>query len=280
GSGGTKGSGSGGTKGSGSGGTKGSGSGGTKGSGSGGTKGSGSGGTNGGGTNGGGDTGGGTTGGGTTGGGDTGGGDTGGDEKTTYTYQMGNPSEVEIDVTLSPEGSLFFVVKQANYDGNDADIDGVMFNVAEDSTVDELAVYPDENNTDQGDLTGLQLNANGVTELSNGAGDGNAYDIGLQFGEVTSSVEGNITQTNFTLRSEDGSPLSFDDIDLNSMKVIVNSEGGNGEVLGVTGSDNPSWTSSEPNLNDIMGLMNQEVEDEDEPLAEDQMDDEDDIAFI
>jgi len=255
GSGGTKGSGSGGTKGSGSGGTKGSGSGGTKGSGSGGTKGSGSGGTKGSGS-------GGTKGsgsGGTKGSDPTN--DPGGDAKTTYTYQMGEPGDIEVDVTTTPEGSLFFVVKQGNFDGNDNDIDGMLFDVADESALDDLVIYPDENNPAQGDLTDLQVDANGVTGLSNGAEAGGAYDVGLQFGSVPDEVTGNITQTNFTVSSGDGTAVGFEDIDLNNMKVIVNSESGTPNVLGVTNSNAPDWTPAataadpEPTVEDFMSLM-------------------------
>ena len=247
GSGGTKGSGSGGTKGSGSGGTKGSGSGGTKGSGSGGTKGSGSGGTKGSGS------------GGTKGSDPTN--DPGGDAKTTYTYQMGEPGDIEVDVTTTPEGSLFFVVKQGNFDGNDNDIDGMLFDVADESALDDLVIYPDENNPAQGDLTDLQVDANGVTGLSNGAEAGGAYDVGLQFGSVPDEVTGNITQTNFTVSSGDGTAVGFEDIDLNNMKVIVNSESGTPNVLGVTNSNAPDWTPAataadpEPTVEDFMSLM-------------------------
>ncbi|WP_298860121.1 hypothetical protein [uncultured Sulfitobacter sp.] len=271
GSGGTKGSGSGGTKGSGSGGTKGSGSGGTKGSGSGGTKGSGSGGTKGSGS-------GGTKGSGS--GGTTGGGDPVG-EKISYTYDMGEPGEISVDVTMTPAGSLFFVVRQSDFEDEPADIDGILFNVADDSTLSDLVVFPDENNTAQGDLTDAQIDANGVTELSNGAGDGNAYDVGLQFGSVPDSVEGEIIQTNFTLSSDDGRPLTFDDIDLNNMKVIVNSEYDDGAVLGVTNSDNPSWSANDAafSTEDIMGLMNQEVDEDAISDFEDDMPD-DELVFI
>ena len=282
GSGGTKGSGSGGTKGSGSGGTKGSGSGGTKGSGSGGTKGSGSGGTKGSGS-------GGTKGSGSGGTKGCDNPDDGGPEvgKVSYTYEMGEPGEINVDVTMTPEGTLFFVVRQSNFEDEPADIDGIMFDVADDSTLTELAVYPDENNTAQGDVTDVQVDASGVTELSNGAGDGNAYDVGLQFGSVPDSVEGQITQTNFTLRSDDGRPLTFDDIDLNNMKVIVNSEFEDGAVLGVNNSDNPSWTESDAapdgafTTEDIMGLMTQEVDEDAMPVCEDYMDMvEDEPVFI
>ena len=77
-------------------------------------------------------------------------------------------------------------------------------------------------------------------------------------------MTGNITQTNFTVSSSDGSPVNFEDIDLNGMKVIVNSESGNTEVLGVTGSNAPGAApaSTEPTVEDIMALMTP-VEDED-----------------
>ncbi|MCX7564723.1 hypothetical protein OS189_00005, partial [Sulfitobacter sp. F26169L] len=236
----TKGSGSGGTKGSGSGGTKGSGSGGTKGSGSGGTKGSGSGGTQ-------------------------GGGDTSGNDKSVLNFVMGSPSEVNISVTETPEGQLFFNLTPTDFDDEPVDIDGIFFNLSDDSKLSSLNFFPDENDRD---VTDIQADADGVSHLPNGAGVGENFDVGLQFGEVPDSSEGTINATNFTLWSDDG-PVRFEDIDLSGMRLIVDHDEGGGEVLGVSDSDDPDWgdadavPDSDIALGDVMALMTQHVDEED-----------------
>jgi hypothetical protein len=276
GSGGTKGSGSGGTKGSGSGGTKGSGSGGTKGSGSGGTKGSGSGGTKGSGS-------GGTKGSGS--GGTKGGGTKGGDTdpmtdptaKITLNFVMGEgPSEINIAVTEDPNtGQLFFDMQQTDYTDGTADMDGLFFDLTDDSRLSSLNFFPDENAPGQ-QLTDIQANADTVNTLPNGAGVDQSYDVGLQFGLTPDTAEGLVESTRFTLWSDDG-PVTFDDIDLSGMRLVINSETGNGEVLGVSSSDDPDFDIADASpdtditFEDVMGLMSVEVEDEDAvPVGEEE----------
>jgi hypothetical protein len=256
GSGGTKGSGSGGTKGSGSGGTKGSGSGGTKGSGSGGTKGSGSGGTKGSGS-------GGTKGSGS--GGTAGGGGTPGDGKSVLNFVMGSPAEVKISVTETPEGQLFFNLTPTDFEDKPVDIDGIFFNLSNNSKLSSLNFFPGENTRD---VTDIQAEPDGVSSLPNGAGVGENFDVGLQFGTVPDSSEGTINATNFTLWSDDG-PVRFEDIDLSGMRLVVDSDETGGEVLGVSDSDDADWNAgdavpdSDIVLEDVMAIMTQEVDEED-----------------
>jgi hypothetical protein len=192
-----------------------------------------------------------------------------GDGKTTHTYEMGHPGEITISVTQDLQGQLFVSLNQSDWDGEPADIDGIFFNLADDSTLGSLNFFPDENTTGR-EVTDIQTDADGVTGLPNGAEAGGNFDVGLQFGLTPDSANGTVTGTNFTLWSDDG-PLSISDIDFSGMRVIVNSENGNGEVLGVSASDDPNFDAShaapdsEVTFDDVMGLMTQEVpEDEDE----------------
>ena len=228
GSGGTKGSGSGGTKGSGSGGTKGSGSGGTKGSGSGGTKGSGSGGTKGSGS-------GGTKG---SGSGGTQGGDTDGDDKSVLNFLMGENGEITIAVTEMPNGQLHFNLSPTDPEAEShADINGVFFNVTDGSAIEELNFFPDVN-AEGYHLTDVKAVDDGVDGFADGPQAGGSFDVGLQFGTTADSSDGEVTSTNFTLWTYPGS-LSFDDIDLSGMRVVVDSDETGGEELEVTGMVDP-----------------------------------------
>jgi len=228
GSGGTKGSGSGGTKGSGSGGTKGSGSGGTKGSGSGGTKGSGSGGTKGSGS-------GGTKG---SGSGGTQGSDTGGDDKTVLKFLMGENGETTVAVTEMPNGELHFNLSPTDPEAEShADINGLFFNVTDGSAIEELNFFPDVN-AEGYHLTDVKAVDDGVDGFTDGPQAGGNFDVGLQFGTTADSSEGEVSSTNFTLWTFPGS-LSFEDIDLSGMRLVVDSDETGGEVLEVTGMVDP-----------------------------------------
>ncbi|WP_282048091.1 hypothetical protein [Sulfitobacter mediterraneus] len=260
GSGGTRGSGSGGTRGSGSGGTKGSGSGGTKGSGSGGTKGSGSGGSNGSGS------------GGTNGGGDPV--DPPASDKSVLNFVMGDPAEINISVTETPEGQLHFNMSQTDFAGSPSDIDGIFFDMADDSQLGSLNFFPEENSHN---VTDIQAEANGVSALPNGAGVGQNFDVGLQFGTEPDSSEGSVNNASFTLWSDDG-PVTLEDIDLNGMRVIVDSDGTGGEVLGVSDSDHPDFMDGDGQddsdivLEDVMSLMSGAgTEEETDATAGDEM---------
>ncbi|MCZ4367643.1 hypothetical protein [Sulfitobacter dubius] len=267
GSGGTKGSGSGGTKGSGSGGTKGSGSGGTKGSGSGGTKGSGSGGTKGSGS-------GGTKGSGScgtkgSGSGGTQGTDTGGDEKTTLNFTVGDPAEINVSVTETDTGTLFFTLSQVQFDGNEAEIDEVYFNLTDGSGVETLYFYPTAGSRDVSDIQAADDGVNGA---------GGTFDVGLKFDPAADDPDNGVKSTDFTLSSNSGS-LSFEDIDLAGMRVVVDvDESGEGDVLGVTGGVDPldadpdaaDTSDGATALMDALSLASMPSEEDEEPdLCED-----------
>ena len=275
GSGGTKGSGSGGTKGSGSGGTKGSGSGGTKGSGSGGTKGSGSGGTKGSGS-------GGTKGSGTcgtkgSGSGGTQGSDTGGDDKTVLKFLMGENGETTVAVTEMPNGELHFNLSPTDPEAEShADINGLFFNVTDGSAIEELNFFPDVN-AEGYHLTDVKAVDDGVDGFTDGPQAGGNFDVGLQFGTTADSSEGEVSSTNFTLWTFPGS-LSFEDIDLSGMRLVVDSDETGGEVLEVTGMVDPDMADPDAAdtsdgataLLDALSLASMPSEEDEEPdLCED-----------
>ncbi len=267
GSGGTKGSGSGGTKGSGSGGTKGSGSGGTKGSGSGGTKGSGSGGTKGSGTCG-------TKG---SGSGGTQASDTGGDDKTILKFLMGENGETTVAVTEMPNGELHFNLSPTDPEAEShADINGLFFNVTDGSAIEELNFFPDVN-AEGYHLTDVKAVDDGVDGFTDGPQAGGNFDVGLQFGTTADSSEGEVSSTNFTLWTFPGS-LSFEDIDLSGMRLVVDSDETGGEVLEVTGMVDPDMADPDAAdtsdgataLMDALSLASMPSEEDEEPdLCED-----------
>ena len=237
--GGTKGSGSGGTRGSGSGGS-GSGSGGSRGSGSGGS-GSGSGGTKGSGS-------GGSRGSGSGSGssGSHGGGGDGGAGKSTLTFVMGTPGEVEVTVSETSEGHLHFKFDQADFASDYVDIDGIFFDVNPGIDFGSINYWPEPNQDDYTNVTHIEAEEDGVTGLPGGPDVGGSFDVGFQFGTADDgTASGEVMSGNFTLWSAGG--LSLEDIDLAGMKVMVNSSSGDGQVLGVSDSD--------LSLTDVMSLM-------------------------
>lgn len=153
----------------------------------------------------------------------------------TVTLTLGCDPQVSVRLTETDTGTIFVVIGPADPALPPSDIDGVFFNLAQDSTLSDLIFYPDAN---QGSIyspvTGIQANANSVNTLSNGAQVADAYDVGLQFGTVDNSTEGAVPQVNFTLSSKDGL-LTLAELDLDSFATVVNSDGGNGQVL--TGGD-------------------------------------------
>ena len=190
-------------------------------------------------------------------------------EKTTLNFTMGTPAEINISVTETPEGQLFFNITQHDYVDEPTDVDGIFMNLTDDSKLSSLNFFPDEN-AEGRDVTDIQAEADGVTGLPDGAQAGGTFDIGLQFGQVDNSKEGLVQTTNFTLWSDDG-PVTFEDIDLSGMRLIVDSEGPDGEVLGVSASDDPDFMDGdgdddmEVTYDDAMALMNQPVEEDDLP---------------
>jgi len=121
---------------------------------------------------------------------------------------------------------LFFNLTPTSFDGDLADIDGLFFNVTDDSTLDGLHFYPDENTIP---VTENKANANAVNSLDNGSTVPGMYDGMVQFGTAADSTAGEVTTVNFTLWSDTG--LALEDMDFSSMAMVIDSDGPNPQVL-------------------------------------------------
>lgn len=163
---------------------------------------------------------------------------------------LGCEPQVIVRLTETPQGTIFVDVRPADPAQPVGDIDGIFFNVAQDSALADLVFFPDANGgTIYSPVTGIQKAANSVDTLSNGAQVKDGYDVGVQFGTLDNSTEGTVPQANFTLSSMDGA-LRLEDLDLDSFATVVNSDGGNGQVL--TTGDQPGDT---PVLVDTVALF-------------------------
>ena len=180
-------------------------------------------------------------------------------------FTLGGDGRVDLSVTETPEGQLFFSFQPADFTDVD-DIDGLFFDVAEGSDVTSLNFFPDpENSGDLGIITDIKEGEDDVDTLANGSMAETGFDVGLTFGNAVDSSEGFNQVVNFTVWSDDG-PLSFEDIDLSGMKLVVNSDDGPGELLSVTGSDDPEMmiddgSDDEDGARAMMALMNVPVDD-------------------
>lgn len=144
---------------------------------------------------------------------------------------LGCDPQVNVRITETDTGTLFVVIEPVDFDKPLSDIDGIFFDLADGSTLDALNFFPEAN---QGSIfspvTSIQAAADSVDTLSNGAQVAESYDIGIQFGTSDNSTSGEVTQANFTLFGDNG-PLSLADLDLESFAVVVDSDGGDGQVL-------------------------------------------------
>ena len=149
---------------------------------------------------------------------------------------LGCDPQAIVTISETDTGTLFIIVASAD-PTMPVDLDGVFFNLSDDSTLDSLNFFPEANTGSIfSPVTGVQAAVDGVDTLANGAQVADQYDVGIQFGTETSSTQGEVTQANFTLFSDNG-PLSISDLDISSFATVVDSDGGNGQVL--TSGDAP-----------------------------------------
>ncbi len=149
---------------------------------------------------------------------------------------LGCDPQAIVTISETDTGTLFIVVTSAD-PSVPIDLDGVFFNLSDDSTLDDLNFFPDANTGSiYSPVTGVQAAVNSVDTLANGAQVADGYDVGIQFGTVASSTQGDVNQVNFTLFSDTG-PMSISDLDVSSFTTVVDSDGGNGQVL--TAADTP-----------------------------------------
>ena len=160
---------------------------------------------------------------------------------------LGCDPQVNLRITETEFGQLFIVIESADptLQPGDLDIDGIFFNLAQDSALASLNFFPEPNTGSIfSPVTGIQANANSVNTLANGAQVADEYDVGIQFGTVENSTAGGVDQANFTLWSDYG-PLLFEDLDLSSLAVVVNSDAGNGQVLTGGGAGDPVFVDTQ-----------------------------------
>ena len=168
---------------------------------------------------------------------------------------LGCDPQTIVTISETDTGTLFVDVRSAN-PAMPVDLDGVFFNLSDDSTLDSLNIFPDANTGSIfSPVTGVQAAADSVNTLSNGAQVADGYDVGIQFGTVASSTEGQVGAANFTLSSDNG-PMKISDLDINSFATVVDSDGGNGQVLtsgDVAGAD-PVLVSKEVLFDDFNNI--------------------------
>ncbi|KIN60449.1 hypothetical protein Z945_1421 [Sulfitobacter noctilucae] len=167
--------------------------------------------------------------------------------KVPVTVTLGCDPQVNVILTETPTGAIFVSIEPADPSQPIGDIDGIFFNLSDDSTLDAINFFPDANGGSIfSPVTGIQAAVNDVDTLANGAQVADGYDIGVQFGTVDDSTEGTVPQANFTIFSDNG-PLLLEDLDLDSLATVVNSDDGNGLVLttGDAPGDAPVLVSKE-----------------------------------
>lgn len=173
----------------------------------------------------------------------------------TISITLGCDPQATVTISETDSGTLFIVVASAD-PTMPIDLDGVFFNLSDDSTLDSLNFFPEANTGSIfSPVTGVQAAVNSVDTLANGAQVAEGYDVGIQFGTDPSSTTGEVSQANFTLFSDNG-PLTISDLDVSSFATVVDSDGGNGQVLttGDTPDADPVIVSKEvlfDNFNDI-----------------------------
>jgi|GEM_PF-1363460 hypothetical protein len=153
----------------------------------------------------------------------------------TVTVTLGCDLQTTVTISETSSGTLFIQVNSAT-PGVPLDLDGVFFNLADDSTIDNINYSPEANDNGSNifsPVTGIQAAAGGIDTLANGAQVADGYDIGIQFGtNQDSTTDGAVSTASFTLFSVNGQPLKLSDLDPDSFAAVVNSDDGvSGQVL-------------------------------------------------
>lgn len=148
------------------------------------------------------------------------------------TATLGCDPIVTVRISETDTGTLFIQAVNA-YQVSPADLDGLFYNLSDDSTIDNINFSPEANDGSIfSPVTGIQAAANAIDTLQNGAQVADGYDIGIQFGTTDSTTDGEVANANFTLFSANGQPLSNADLDVSSFTAVVdNDDGVSGQVL-------------------------------------------------
>lgn len=152
----------------------------------------------------------------------------------TETIQLGcEPDILTLTLLEISDGSLILQLEQPD-DGAPMDLDGLFFNLVDDTTVEDLGIYPLVNDEP---ITGFETEADSVDTLANGAQVPGGFDAGIQFGTAPDSTSGMVNSAWMTLWSDAG-PIGIDDIDLDSFSAVVDSDDGeSGRVLTTSDGD-------------------------------------------
>ena len=161
----------------------------------------------------------------------------------TMTFTLTGAVNVSVTATQLDDGTLKFDLTVLDDTGSIGDLNGVFFDLADDSVAGSLSATG-------ADVTGSVFKANSVTKVDsydnmNGAviNEFGKFDAGVQFGTAGIGSD-DIRQTSFVLSSSDG-PLSLADValqDFGARLTSVGEEGGsrNGSLkLGGVSSDVP-----------------------------------------
>ncbi|MDA7429033.1 hypothetical protein PGB28_11245 [Primorskyibacter aestuariivivens] len=160
-------------------------------------------------------------------------------------FYLGCDPNLKVTVT-EDDGTLSIVITSAEGIVDPVDIDGLFFNLTDDSQAGDLVIAP---KTGDANISGFEATADSVDSLSNGATLAEEYDVGVQFGTTEGSTEGEITEIGFALYSADGKPLTLDDLDMSSFAAAVDTDTADGKVMTV----NPDGHPGENDLGDPGG---------------------------
>lgn len=152
---------------------------------------------------------------------------------------------VEVVVTENADGTLTFDLSVVEDTGVIGDLNGLFFDLANDSIADDLVVTG-------ADLTGDRIDANSVTKVdgwNNVNGDvvkeDGKFDVGVQFG-TSGMAKDDIQSTSFTMSTSSGAPLAMEDILNQDFAVRLTSvgeiDGSRNDSVKISGTSEPIIT--------------------------------------
>ncbi|AXI46532.1 hypothetical protein C1J03_11190 [Sulfitobacter sp. SK012] len=179
--------------------------------------------------------------------------------------------KVGISITEQADGSLLFDLDVLDDTGTIGDLNGLFFDLADDSITDNLILSGT-------DLTGQNIDANSVSKVdgyNNINGDvvkeDGKFDVGVQFGTAGIGAD-DIQSTSFTLATSDGSTLSLADVLSQDFAVRLTSvgemDGDRADSVKISGTSDPIITEPpEPTnlaVDNTMTVSNTETFSEDD----------------
>ncbi|KAA8614271.1 hypothetical protein [Salipiger aestuarii] len=175
-----------------------------------------------------------------------------------HTYvTLGCDPTVTVEI-VEDAGNLWLSV--TSDDPANTDIDGLFFNFTNDAVIGDLHINP-EYSEDIGsngeNITGFEASVGTLNQLNNGAQVQGQYDCKIEFGTEAYTTGGDVDQAAMTFWIDGAEGLTIDDIDLNSLTCVVNSETGTGLALtnpDASGSDDAAYettVAAEDDFNDI-----------------------------